>query len=84
MKAGLRVMAEQRVKDVYDRPEYGPIRRTLFALGAAGCALMAVAAFDIAITPQLVSGAKVGATLLCIALLVPTYTLAYRAWTGRR
>ena len=84
MKEGLRAAAERRVQEVYERPECGPIRRILFALGAAVCALMALAAFDIAITPQLVSEAKAGAFLLCIALLVPTYILTYRALTGRR
>ena len=84
MKEGLRAAAERRVQEVYARPEYGPIRRILFALGAVVCAFMAVAAFDIAITPQLVSGAKTVAVLLCIALLVPIYVLAYRACTGRR
>ena len=84
MKKGLRIQAEQHVKDIRQQPDYGPIRRILFAFAASICGLLALAAFDVASNPHLVQGGKLVAFLFCVGILLPTYTLAYRAMTGRR
>lgn len=63
--------------------KYGPIRRTVFFVGAVLSGLFALAAFDIVANPTVLNGARLLAAIFCAALLMPTYVLALKAWTGR-